>query len=96
VTLAVHEGNAFDHLLALENFAVEETKRGHHLIEEAERDVTVVAEVELIREDLGRTELVGRSVEERRELRDCAEVSLLCAFRVVADVHELVHALTKG
>jgi len=56
----VHEGNAFDHLLALEDLAVEETKRGHHLIEEAERGVTVVAEVELIGEDLVRAELVGR------------------------------------
>lgn len=96
MTLAVHEWNALDHLLAPQDLAVEETKRGHDLVEEAERDVTHVSEVELLREDLGRTELVGRSVEERRELRDGVEVGLLCPFRVVADVHELVHALTKG
>jgi hypothetical protein len=96
MTLPTHERNPLDHLLAFEDLGVEEAESAHHLIEEAEGSVTLIAKVKLIGEDLVGTERVGRSMEECRELRDRVEVGLLCALRVVANPHEVVHALTKG
>src|SRR5689334_9352849 len=76
VALVARVTNAFHDVAPFEDFAVKEPQGRHRLVEQNVRSVLLIAEPDLIRDDVLGPELIGRCLEVAGKVNDSGDVRL--------------------
>lgn len=94
--LAAAVRNADDQIGPIQDVEIEEAQSTDGLIEQAVRDLFVVAKEEQVLLDLREAQTIGGAVKVESEPRNEREVGARGALGEIADAHRLLHPLTQG
>jgi hypothetical protein len=85
-----------DQVGPIHDVEVEEAESADGLIEQAVRNLLLIAKEEEVPLDVGQVQTIGRAMKEEGEARDQGDVGARCPRRKIAYAEGLEHSLTQG